>query len=72
MAATRQTTTVTVELEPEDIQILRKLAGKRGLTLTRALQRAIRQSERLDEFESTGRTLILEDADKTLKTLRLD
>jgi predicted transcriptional regulator len=72
MEAAKQSTTVTVELEPEDIEILRTLAGKRGLTLTRALQRALRQSKRLDEFESAGRTLILEDADKTLKTLRLD
>lgn len=71
MEATKQTTTVTVELEPEDIEILRELSRKRRLSMTGALLRAIRQSKDLDDLVSAGGTLLLEEPDRTFKKLTL-
>ena len=69
MDATKQTTTVTVDLEPEDIANLRALARRRGMTLTQVLRRAIAQSRRLNDLLDEGGNLILEEPDKSLTRL---
>ena len=71
MEAAKQTTTVTVELEPGDIEILRELSKKRRLSMTGALLRAIRQSKDLDDLVAAGGSLLLEEPDRTFKKLTL-
>lgn len=58
MEPAQQTTTVTVELDDNDIRALQALARKRGITTTEALRRAIRQSKYLDDVEEAGSTIL--------------
>ena len=69
MAAASQTVEVT--LEESDIEALKALASKLGMTLTGASQRAIRQSKSLDELEESGNILLIDDGKRNFRKVTL-
>lgn len=62
---------VTVNLPEEVVQILRKYAEERGITLTEALRRAITHENYFANQIEAGGTVLIEKPDKTIREVVL-
>jgi hypothetical protein len=66
-----KTVTVTAELPQSMLDALVELAKKRGVNANTVIQQAILNETFLDEKESQGGTVLVEDAKKTLRKVKL-
>jgi predicted transcriptional regulator len=60
---------VTVNLTDDDVATLKALAGRKGTTVTSILRQAIALQKFVDDADTQGQKVLLEDRDKTLRQL---
>jgi bisphosphoglycerate-dependent phosphoglycerate mutase len=62
---------VSMNLAPEDIQDLRVLAERRGISMTEVVRRALALEKFVENATDSGEKVLIEAHDKTLKQLVL-
>lgn len=60
---------VSVNLSPDDVETLKEISGKRGITMTEALRRAIALEKFVYNATQRGEKLLIEEPDKTVRQL---
>jgi hypothetical protein len=67
MAAPATKVKVTVNLPQQDIDTLRSIADRKGITMTEALRRAIALEQFVEEAVGRGANILIEEKGKTLR-----
>ena len=60
---------VTVNLSEEDVEALKEIAARRGITLTESIRRAIAMERFVDEAQVSGAKILIEEPDKSVRQL---
>jgi predicted transcriptional regulator len=60
---------LSVNLPDETVELLKKLAEKRGTTMTQVLKEAVATENFLDNETRQGKKILIEEPDKTLHRL---
>ena len=61
----------TVELDDDDIEALKQLATRRGMSVNDVLKRAIAQSKYFEDAEESGSKVLLQEPDKSFRKVNL-
>jgi hypothetical protein len=67
--AVRKTIKTTLNLSGDEVEMVKRLAERRGTTLTNVIRAAIRMENMISEAEATGGKILIESADGTLSRL---
>jgi Ribbon-helix-helix protein, copG family len=60
---------VTVNMTPEDVEMLKALAGKRGISMTEVLRRALAMEKFLEDSSEAGEKILIQGPDQTVRQL---
>lgn len=69
MPGTAERIKVSVNLTPEEVETLKRIAERRGISMTEVIRRALAMEKFIDESSAAGEKILVQSSDKSMRQL---